>query len=350
MLPFRCPPSQPTHRCAVRRILNWFAVFVLSCSIVTDAARAGWHHRRQSRAVGPDYGHLIEPEFLWCEPVAWVIVAEAAAPCCEMVACPEPVGCCGAGTAATGGPLVHGLADHSLFEEPVTNGVIASDSVSTPEAHAESVLVAEADGEDLTASGETSGEPVVHDPLRMEAPDTRELVEKSSEAAPSRMEPEPVNLFEVDEASEAEAAAEAAVSDNEPIEPSAGSPTEEVESEDRTAPVAKAEADELAEPEMADDELALDPDTGDEPVAETDDDLVFDEPDRRWIHARGDRSLVARLVGMPAAGTCLLEAGGRQIAVPLHSLSSHDRAYVDRVGERLAAAQALGGAGDTAGL
>ena len=350
MLPIRCPLSQPTHRCAVRRIPNWFVIVVLSSSLVTDAARAGWHHRRLSRAVGPGCGNLVEPDFVGCEPAAWVIVAEDAAPCCEMVACPEPVVCCGAGRDAADGQLVEGLPNQSLSDEPVTNGVIVSDSVPTPEAHAESVLVAEAGGEELTHSGETSGEPVVHDPLRMEAPDTEDLVEDPSEAAPSHVEPEPVNLFEADEASEAEAAAEATVSDNEPIEPSAGSPTEEVESEDRTAPVAKAEADELAEPEMADDELALDPDTGDEPVAETDDDLVFDEPDRRWIHARGDRSLVARLVGVPDAGTCLLEAGGRQIAVPLDSLSSHDRAYVDRVGERLAAAQALGGAGDTAGL
>ena len=74
------------------------------------------------------------------------------------------------------------------------------------------------------------------------------------------------------------------------------------------------------------------------------------EPVRRWIHVRGDRSLVARFVGLPDRATCLLEVGSRRIAVPIGNLSVYDRAYVDRTVERLAAARAADRAVDTASL
>lgn len=74
------------------------------------------------------------------------------------------------------------------------------------------------------------------------------------------------------------------------------------------------------------------------------------EPVRRWIHARGDRSLVARFVGLPDRATCLLEVGSRRIAVPINNLSVYDRAYVHRTIERLAAARVADRAVDTASL
>jgi len=74
------------------------------------------------------------------------------------------------------------------------------------------------------------------------------------------------------------------------------------------------------------------------------------EPTRRWIHARGDRSLVGRLVGLPNADTCVLETEGRRITVPLEKLSDHDRRYVGRTVERLAAARAAARPLETAGL
>lgn len=74
------------------------------------------------------------------------------------------------------------------------------------------------------------------------------------------------------------------------------------------------------------------------------------EPLRRWIHARGNRSLVARLVDLPDAESCLLETAGRRIRVPLEQLSDHDQRYVRRTVERLAAARATAQTRDTAGL
>ena len=153
-----------------------------------------------------------------------------------------------------------------------------------------SVLVEEGGSRDAVAAPEPSAEPVVHEPLQMDAP-TVEPVEPevptepvvAPEQAPPETEPEPepepVNIFEAEE--------------------------------------------------------------GDGAAA---------EPNRRWIHARGDRSLVARLVSMPDAETCLLETAGRRIRVPLQSLSQHDRVYAQRTCERLAAARAAAESRDTAGL
>jgi hypothetical protein len=132
------------------------------------------------------------------------------------------------------------------------------------------------------------------------------------------------------------------------------------------------------DPLMADDEDAAAPapdvvgDSEDEPLpapaddsdpfAETDDpdSLASAEPVRRWIHASGAHSLVARLVEVEADGSCLLETEGRQIRVPLANLSGHDRDYLRAAGvrlaalrearERAAAATSTPQATDTAGL
>ncbi|MFM1903062.1 MAG: y domain 1, partial [Planctomycetota bacterium] len=136
------------------------------------------------------------------------------------------------------------------------------------------------------AAAEPAGEPVVHEPLTMDAPKA---------AAPE----------------EAEAAAE-------PVAPESTEPAAEPE------PLNIFEAEEGAE--------------------------ASSEPVRRWIHARGNRSLVARLVDLPDADSCLLETAGRRIRVPLEQLSDHDQRYVRRTGERLAAVRAAAPARETAGL
>ena len=149
-----------------------------------------------------------------------------------------------------------------------------------------SVLVEQGASAETPALAEPAAEPVVHEPLRMDAPKATEPVEPEApaepvapEQAPAASQPEPVNIFEAEEGAEASR-----------------------------------------------------------------------EPTRRWIHARGDRSLVARLVDMPDAETCLLETAGGRIRVPLDSLSQHDQVYAQRTGARLAAARAAAKPRDTAGL
>lgn len=151
-----------------------------------------------------------------------------------------------------------------------------------------SVLVEQGASAQTPAASDPAAEPVVHEPLRMDVPKAAEPVE-----------PEVVA---------------------EPVAPNPAPPASEPEQE----PVNIFEAEEGAGASL--------------------------EPTRRWIHARGDRSLVARLVGMPDADTCLLESAGRRIRVPLASLSRHDQVYVQLIGERLAAARAAAKPRDTAGL
>ena len=105
------------------------------------------------------------------------------------------------------------------------------------------------------------------------------------------------------------------------------------EDADAPAPAAAGDTEDESPPAPADEA---------DPFAEADDSdsLAAAEPVRRWIHASGAHSLVARLVEVEADGSCLLETESRQIRVPLANLSGHDRDYLRAAGVRLAALRA----------
>ena len=75
------------------------------------------------------------------------------------------------------------------------------------------------------------------------------------------------------------------------------------------------------------------------------------EPVRRWIDRTESYAVVGVLVAVHDDGTCVLDAGSRRLIVPIAELSLHDRDYVARAEERLAAKRAAErSASDTAAL
>jgi len=75
------------------------------------------------------------------------------------------------------------------------------------------------------------------------------------------------------------------------------------------------------------------------------------EPVRRWIDRTESYAVVGVLVAVHDDGTCVLDAGSRRLIVPIAELSLHDRDYVARAEERLAAMRAAErSASDTAAL
>lgn len=72
------------------------------------------------------------------------------------------------------------------------------------------------------------------------------------------------------------------------------------------------------------------------------------EPARRWIDRSGDYAVVGTLRAVRGDGTCVLEAAGRMIEVPLEAFSDFDRTYATAAAERLAGSAPE--SGDTAGL
>jgi len=107
-------------------------------------------------------------------------------------------------------------------------------------------------------------------------------------------------------------------------------------------------ADPFAEDQAAPADEPATPATEGEPAAEpAADPFAGSEPVRRWIDATGTASLVATLREVGADGRCVLETGGRRIAVPVENLSGHDRDYVRQAGVRLAKLRA-DKAGETA--
>ncbi len=111
--------------------------------------------------------------------------------------------------------------------------------------------------------------------------------------------------------------------DSSESEPSTAPGTDPFES-DESEPAPAADADDISPPA---------------PAADDDDFVTAVEPKRRWIHSSGATSLVATLVDVAGDGSCILDAEGLRLRVPLDNLSGHDRDYVRQVGERLAAAR-----------
>lgn len=252
------------------------------CQPVTECCEAGWAEQiivPAEATPGAEWETVVDGGSVALEPMVEDHVLGEIVPAAESVD----------GLTVMGDDTVLAAPPAEILptvrEEEVPEAVPLGDLPPAGEAGA-SVLVEQDASAEPPSARDPAAEPVVHEPLRMDAPRTAEPVEPEAEAdpvapeqAPPAAEPEPVNIFEADEAAGASL-----------------------------------------------------------------------EPARRWIHARGDRSLVARLVGMPDAESCLLEAAGRRIRVPLESLSQHDQVYVQRIGEQLAAARAAAESRDTAGL
>lgn len=80
----------------------------------------------------------------------------------------------------------------------------------------------------------------------------------------------------------------------------------------------------------------------DPPVTEPDDPFSGAVPEpaarRRWIDRSGAFAVVATLVAVRDDGTCVLDAAGRRIEVPIAALSVHDLDYLTRSAGALAAA------------
>jgi hypothetical protein len=305
------------------------AVVFLSPSM--DAARAGWHHRRTWRAET----HGCVPEIV-ADRAAVSVPVDWAQPAAQMAwdlshepSCCEPVACCGdvladrvetgcgehwldenAGAILTSEPWRGNVADEEILSEhPIPGesvplgfvaGELVEEHLAEPLALTPELVPAVMEEENATQEITTPESSVLMPEGRSDVVD---------EPDPSRSEPvvhEPLRMESADSAAETEAPAEPALPATEP------------------EPINIFEAEEGGEASR--------------------------EPVRRWIHSHGDRSIVARLVGRPDAASCLLEIGSRRLMVPLDNLSDHDRAYVDRVGERLAESRRAARPGDTAGL
>jgi hypothetical protein len=129
---------------------------------------------------------------------------------------------------------------------------------------------------------------------------------------------------------------------SDPIEPSASEPA--MSSEGNPLATAEDEPPAAADaPASGEDDLfgpatpVSPPSTPATPPAQNDEFVSMAEPARRWIHATGSHALVATLVDVVGDGSCILDANGQRIRVPLENLSGHDRDYVGTASVRIAA-------------
>ena len=275
------------------------------------------------------------------EPVGWEPVACPSADCCE------PVDCCIVGE-------THAVWNDGDLEQAIDGG--GQESVSS-EALSEGFLVEEhASGELLLTETVPLGE--VTESIVGEVVGGEIVTESPAvpfESSPAVMDDavEPVVMDRPEAFPPAEAESSVLVPE--------GLPQQTAESEPiRPEPVVH-DPLQMESPDAAEETPAAEAGTppAETPAVEPEPINIFEaeegkdaamEPIRRWIHAHGDRSLVARFIGLSGPATCLLEIGSRRIAVPLDRLSDHDRSYVDRAVERLAAARGAAQAVDTAGL
>ncbi len=352
----------------MRRILRWFLIVVVSSSLWIDAAQAGWHHRRAWHPVPVGCGSMIPAdhfvvevtERVCCLPAVWAaadgaIVEDRAvvgweSVGWESVACPaadccDPVDCCVAGgePAVWDGHLEQAIAGGE--QEFVSSEVLSEGFVSQEHESGELLLTETVPLGEVTESvvGEVFGE-IVTEPLAVP-------FESSPTVMDDAVEPAVMDRPEAFPPAEAESSV---------LVPE-GLPQQAAESEPIGPEPVVHDPLQMESPDAVEETPAVEagPPPADTPTVEPEPVNIFEaeegqeaavEPVRRWIHACGDRSLVARLVGLSGPATCLLEIGSRRIAVPLDRLSDHDRSYVDRAVERLAAARGAAQAVDTAGL
>ena len=375
----------------MRRCLHAFLVGVLTLSMSMNTARACWYLRHGC--------HVRHHVVVVCPPAIETIpagVAGSAFPCCGE--CGDPVvdwvvdgrlvaggdwqvaedvvvgesfkdaasSCdCGGGVVALesetvvadheGVSSVVGLAVEHLAgsEHPVTVGHEGTESIAAPqppraEPVAENPAPASAPIPDLkptedvrqaVALGEPEAQSNVVLPTEPPMEEPAPSPKPQQEAPPTVVEP---NIFEeVDQAAHEPAAGDGTVGEaSAPEETSSSEPVSgEPVPEDEPAadPPGETPADSPAPTEPS----AADPLAAVRGTAR--------EPARRWIDRSGDYALVGTLRAVRRDGTCVLEAAGRTIEVPLEVLSDFDRTYATAAAERLAAA-AEPESGATAGL
>jgi hypothetical protein len=250
---------------------------------------------------------------------------------------------------------------------PLADSIPAADEAGVlpatePEMQADEPLL---DDEPVAGdSPQVDSEPATEPPMEEDVP----ALEPPQPAQPDPVQPEPEpeadNIFEELDAEGGDSAPDGAEgdwpaepaavepgadavepADESPVEPGADvfgdEPVTEPEMTEEQ-PAAGDEGDgELADPFAADQAAPADapatPATdGESPAEPAADPFAGSEPVRRWIDATGTASLVATLLEVGADGRCVLETGGRRIAVPVENLSGHDRDYVRQAGVRLA--------------
>jgi hypothetical protein len=282
--------------------------------------------------------------------------------------------------------------------EPLADPVLPADSIpaaaeagavpaTEPEMQADEPLPGDEPATEDTP--QVDSEPATEPPMEENVPAPEPPLPAQPEPVQPEPEPEADNIFEeLDaEGGEAAPAGEAGDVPDEPaavepgvdaVEPLGDSPAEpgvdgfgdepatepEMTEEQPAAgdegdgepadPFAEDQADPADEPAApaAEGEPAADSEPVDEPADEPAAEPAADpfagaEPVRRWIDATGAASMVATLIEVGADGRCVLETGGRRIAVPVENLSGHDRDYVRQAGVRLAKLRA-DKAGETA--
>lgn len=366
----------------MRRCLHAFLVGVLTLSMSMNAARACWYLRHGCHARH----HVVCPPVFQAIPVG---VAGPAVACCgecggdaggewqvvadvtvgELLEGVAPSCDCGGGFVALEsetaveihdgvtsvvGPAVEYLA---ASEHPVADGHEVAESIAVPQptlaepvaekpAPVSSVVPDLKPAEDVrqaVALGEPEKQAEVVLPAEPPVDKAAASPTSQQQAPPVVVEP---NIFEeVDQAAHEPAASDGtggeanASEETSNVGPVSGEPVSE------DAPPADPPADPPGEtpaksPAPAE-ASAVDPLAAVRGFAR--------EPARRWIDRSGDYALVGTLRAVRGDGTCVLEAAGRTIEVPLEALSDFDRTYATAAAERLSAGSEPD-SGDTAGL
>ena len=383
----------------MRRCLHAFLVGLLTLSMSMSAARACWFvrhgcHARHHVAVacppvvcGSVYGLAVESCDGWSEPgvdvnAGWQIVSDVAVGegvDCGVVSCecggtpvavePETVVTeYGGVSSSVAEPAVEHLAVNGLHEADASDAVEAiaspqptladppapvpvltpTDEVRQAVALGEPEMKPEAEVV-LPAEPSAEAEPAaVTDPEPPMEEDVSE-VEPTQETQPAPVVPAETNIFEeVDQAAAADAIVPQQTTEFAPTTEEAAAidtPTEDRSTSDPVpAPAADAPAEELPATESPSPE---DPAASADPFDAADHDLR--EPARRWIDRSGDYAVVGALRAVRGDGTCVLDAAGHTIEVPLQALSDFDRSYATEAAERLTAASGPESS-DTAGL
>ena len=382
----------------MRRCLHAFLVGLLTLSMSMNAARACWFvrhgcHARHPVAVacppvvyGSVDGLAVEPCDGWSEPGVdvtggWQIVSDVAVgepvdggvvscDCGGDLVAVEPetvVTEYGGVSSSVAEPAVEHLAVNGRHEAdapdaleaiaspqptladppapvPVlmpTDEVRQAVAVGQPEMKLEAEVV-------LPVEPSVEAEPAaVTDPEPPMEEDVAE-VEPTQETQPATVVPAETNIFEeVDQAAADAIVPQQAAEFAPTTEEGAGVDTRaeaRSNSEPAPAPAADAPAEELPATESSSQE---------DPAAPADPFDAADqgprEPARRWIDRSGDYAVVGALRAVRGDGTCVLDAAGRTIEVPLQALSDFDRSYATEAVERLTAASGPESS-DTAGL
>lgn len=365
----------------MRRCLNAFLVGVLTLSMSMNAARACWYLRHGCHTR--HHVVVVYPPAIRTIPAG---VAGAADACCGEWGDPVVDACgdwpvvadvavgesfeAGASSCDCGGGVVV-LESETLVAE---HDGVSHDGVSSvvgPEVEhlaANEHAVADDHGghevaESIAPPQPTRADPVAEKPAPVSAlvPNLKPTDEVRQAVALGEPEPKPEVVLpaeppmeeDVPEPKEESAAVEPNIFEE--VEQAAQEPTAVEDNGGTTNASEEASGSELApEDAPAGDTPAETPAEEPAPAEQSAADPLADfrgiarEPARRWIDRSGDYAVVGTLRAVRGDGTCVLEAAGRTIEVPLEALSDFDRTYVTAAAERLAGSAPE--SGDTAGL